>query len=437
MQTVVTNMDLVTRNEKSFVLKGDICFSSDLSHLKTYENHYLICENGFSAGVFEEIPEKYKELPLYDYSNKIIIPGLIDLHIHASQYPYRGLGMDLELLDWLETHAFPEESKYQDIQYAKEAYGIFVEDVKHSATTRMCAFATLHSEATRVLMELLNDVGIKAYVGKVNMDRNCPDYLREESVSSAAKDTDQWVLNTMNAYENVKPILTPRFTPTCSDDLMKELGKIQKKTKIGMQSHLSENLSEIEWVKELCPNTAFYGEAYHQFGLFGGECNTIMAHCVYSNEDEMKLMKDNGVMVAICPQSNTNIASGIAPTRKYIENGLKLGLGSDIAGGSSLSMFRAMTDAIQCSRLYWRLIDQSAEPLKVEEAFYLGTMGGGEYFGKVGSFLPEYEFDAVIIDDTSIKHPQPLTLKERLERIIYLSDDRNVIGKYVAGVKVL
>ena len=100
-------------------------------------------------------------------------------------------------------------------------------------------------------------------------------------------------------------------------------------------------------------------------------------------------------------------------------------------------MFRAMTDAIQCARLYWRLIDQSAEPLKVEEAFYLGTMGGGEYFGKVGSFLPEYEFDAVIIDDTSIKHPQPLTLKERLERVIYLSDDRNVIGKYVAGVKVL
>lgn len=142
-------------------------------------------------------------------------------------------------------------------------------------------------------------------------------------------------------------------------------------------------------------------------------------------------------MVAICPQSNTNIASGIAPTRKYIEYGLRLGLGSDIAGGSSLSMFRAMTDAIQCSRLYWRLIDQSAQPLKVEEAFYLGTMGGGEYFGKVGSFLPEYEFDAVIIDDSSIKHPQPLTLKERLERVIYLSDDRNVIGKYVAGVKVL
>ena len=437
MFTVESNTNSVTQGNKSFILKGDICFSSDLSHVKTYENHYLICENGVSVGVFNEIPDNYKEFPLTDYTGKLIIPGLVDLHIHASQYPYRGLGMDLELLDWLETHAFPEEAKYKDIEYAKKAYEIFVEDVKHSATTRLCAFATLHSSATTILMEKLNEIGVKAFVGKVNMDRNCPDYLREESASHAAKDTEQWVYDTMNAFENVKPILTPRFTPTCSDDLMRELGDVQKKTKVGMQSHLSENLGEIQWVKELCPNTEFYGEAYHQFGLFGGECDTIMAHCVYSNEDEMKLMKDNKVMVAICPQSNTNIASGIAPTRKYLEFGLRLGLGSDIAGGSSLSMFRAMTDAIQCSRLYWRLIDQSAEPLKVEEAFYLGTMGGGEYFGKVGSFLPEYEFDAVIIDDSSIKHPQPLTLKERLERVIYLSDDRNVVGKYVAGVKVL
>lgn len=437
MHSVDTKLDSKTCYKSSFILKGDICFSSDLSHLQTYENHYLICENGVSVGVYKEIPEKYKDVPLSDHTGKLIIPGLVDLHIHASQYPYRGLGMDLELLEWLETHAFPEEAKYKDNEYAKKAYEIFAEDVKHSATTRLCAFGTLHSNGTTILMELLNEIGVKAYVGKVNMDRNCPDYLREESASLAAQDTDAWVRNTMDAYENVKPILTPRFTPTCSDDLMRELGNIQKKTKIGMQSHLSENLSEIEWVKELCPNVGFYGEAYHQFGLFGGECNTIMAHSVYSGEEEMKLMKENKVMVAICPQSNTNIASGIAPTRKYLEYGLRLGLGSDIAGGSSLSMFRAMTDALQCSRLYWRLIDQSAAPLKVEEAFYLGTMGGGEYFGKVGSFLPDYELDAVIIDDTSIKHPQPLTLKERLERVIYLSDDRNVVGKYVAGKKVL
>lgn len=393
--------------------------------------------NGLSGGVYSEIPSEYQDLPVIDYTGKVIIPGLVDLHIHASQYPYRGLGMDLELLEWLEQHAFPEEAKYKDVSYATKAYQIFTEDIKHSATTRLCAFATLHSNGTKILMELLNDVGVKAYVGKVNMDRNCPDILREESASAAASDTYEWALETMDAYENVKPMLTPRFIPTCSDELMKELGDIQKKTKLGMQSHLSENLGEIEWVKELCPNTKHYGDAYHQFGLFGGDCDTIMAHCVYSNDDEIALMKENGVMVAICPQSNTNIASGIAPTRKYLDRGLRVGLGSDIAGGSSLSIFRAMTDAIQCSRLYWRLIDQSANPLKVEEAFYLGTMGGGEFFGKVGSFLPEFEFDAVILDDTSLKHPQPLTVKERLERLIYLSDDRHVIGKYVAGTKVL
>jgi len=424
-------------NKKSFILKGDICYCSDVSNLHTNEDHYLICKDGVSAGVYKTIPEEYKSFPMIDYSGKIIIPGLIDVHIHAAQYPFRALGMDLELLDWLETHAFPEEAKYKDNLYATKAYEIFVEDVKHSATTRLCVYATIHREATKTLMNLLDKAGLKAFVGKVNMDRNCPDYLREESAIIAANDTLEWALDTVDAYENVKPLLTPRFIPTCSDELMTELSKIQKKTKLGVQSHLSENLGEIQWVKELCPNTKNYGEAYSQFGLFGGECDTIMAHCVYSDKDEVALMKEKGVMLAICPQSNTNLASGIAPTRKYLEAGLRMGLGSDIAGGSSLSIFRAMSDAIQCSRLYWRLVDQSSSPLKVEEAFYLGTMGGGEYFGKVGSFLPEYEFDAVILDDSNLRHPQPLTLKERLERMIYLSDDRNVIAKYVAGSKVL
>ena len=161
-----------------------------------------------------------------------------------------------------------------------------------------------------------------------------------------------------------------------------------------------------------------------------------MAHCVHCPDDEIALMKERGVYIAHCSQSNSNLSSGIAPVRRYLEEGLHIGLGSDIAGGTSLSIFRAMSDAIQTSKLRWRLVDDSLKALTVEEVFYMATKGGGSFFGKVGSFAPGYEFDAVIMDDSALLHPQPLSPKQRLERLIYLSDDRHIQGKYVAGVEL-
>lgn len=417
---------------QNFILKGNIIYSKDKTELTVKENAYLVCEDGVCAGIFEALPEKYADLPLKDYGECLIIPGMTDLHVHAPQYSYRGLGMDMELIDWLNAHAFPEESKFTDLEYAKRAYSIFVEDLVKSTTTRACIFGTLHKEATLLLMELLENSGMKAYVGKVNMDRNSPDILREKSAEEASKITEQWILEA-ERFENVRQILTPRFIPSCSDELMREIARLQKKYELPMQSHLSENLGEITWVQELCPESKFYGDAYDQFELFGGDCPTIMAHCVHSGEEEVTLMKEKNVFVAHCPQSNTNIASGIAPIRAYLDKDMKVGLGSDVAGGAHLSIMRAMTDAIQCSKLRWRMYDQSLEPLRFEEAFYLATIGGGEFFGKAGSFEEGYEFDAVVLSDENLPHPQEISTKERLERIVYLGDDRNVLHKYIAG----
>ena len=423
--------------KKSFVLKGNIVYSGENKELCSIEGGYVVCENGICRGAFEKLPKQYETLPLTDYGDKIILPGMTDLHVHAPQYTFRALGMDLELLDWLNVHTFPEEAKYVDISYAKRAYGSFVSDLKHSLTTRACIFATLHREATVALMDLLEESGIVSYVGKVNMDRNGSPQLQEESAQASADATVQWIEDTLDKFENVKPILTPRFTPSCSDALMEKLSEIQKKYHLPMQSHLSENFGEIAWVKELCPNTHFYGEAYSQFDLFGGDCPTIMAHCVHSSDEEIALMKKQGVYIAHCPQSNTNLASGISPARRYLDEGLHIGLGSDIAGGTSVSILRAMADAIQVSKLYWRLVDSSMKPLTVEEAFYMGTEGGGSFFGKVGSFKEGYEFDAVVLNDSTIPTPLKLSPKDRLERLIYLSDDRNITAKYVAGRKIL
>lgn len=422
--------------EEKFVLKGNICYSHNADRLECMEQGYLVCEDGRSAGVYKELPQIYAGFPLMDYRDRMIVPGLTDLHIHAPQYPFRGLGMDLELLDWLNTRTFPEEARYSDREYAGKAYRIFADDIKRGGTTRACIFGTLHREATVKLMDLMEATGLKTMVGKVNMDRNCPDFLVEESAEASIKETRLWLEEIKGRYRNTRPILTPRFIPTCTDELMEKLKGIQEQYGLPVQSHLSENMGEIAWVKELCPWSECYGDVYDHFGLFGGDVKTIMAHCVWSGEEETERLRERGVYVAHCPQSNINLSSGIAPVRRYLDQGLKVGLGTDVAGGSSASVFRAMADAIQVSKLRWRLQDESLKPLTFTEAFYLGTKGGGSFFGKVGSFEADYEFDALVLNDSGLRHPQPLSLQERLERFIYLADERHIEAKYVAGKKV-
>ena len=286
-------------------------------------------------------------------------------------------------------------------------------------------------------MDKLEETGLVTMVGKVNKDRNSPDYLREESYQISAKETVKWLSQVENKkYHNTYPILTPRFTPSCTDALMNELNKIQKKYNLPLQSHLSENPSEGEWVKTLCPWAEVYADAYAGFELFGKECPTIMAHCVYSDEKEIKMIKDRGVFVAHCPESNTNLSSGVAPIRRYLNEGIRVGLGSDAAAGSTENIFMAMTQAIQASKLRWRLLDSSLQPLTIEEVFYLATKGGGEFFGRVGSFEAGYEFDAVVLDDSRLEYPGELDVKKRLERLIYLSDDREIKAQYVRGNKI-
>ena len=327
-----------------------------------------------------------------DADNDLVVPGLVDLHIHAPQFAFRGTNMDLELMDWLNTYTFPEESKFSDLSYADKVYSYFTNAIKKSATTRLVAFSSLHVEGTLLLMDKLERIGIRGYVGKVNMDRNSPDTLREESAEKAAENTEKWLEECEKRnYKYIKPILTPRFVPSCTDELMEKLSLIRKKWRLPVQSHLSENMGEVEFVKELAPWSKFYGDAYDRFGLFGGEDGCIMAHCVLSGEEEIELMKKNGVFVAHCPESNENIKSGIAPIRKYIEKGINVGMGSDIAGGTTESIFDAIVDAVKVSKLYWRLVDDSVEPLSFSDAFYLATKGGGAFFGKVGSFEKGYD----------------------------------------------
>ena len=430
--------------KKSFVIKGNVCQTKKPQALDLHEHAFVVCVDGVSKGVFDVLPEEFQNLPLYDYGDQLIFPGMIDMHVHAPQFAFRGTSMDLELMDWLNRYTFPEEEKYENLEYAEKAYAIFVDALKKSATTRSCIFATRHRYATELLMQLMEESGLISYVGKVNMDREASQALLEESAEVSAYTTFGWINAVKDKFTNTKPILTPRFIPCCTDKLMEELREIQMTYGIPVQSHLSESKGEIDFVKFLRPENEFYGDSYNEYDLFGKNddintnVKTVMAHCVWSTEEEVELMRKNGVFVAHCPASNMNLTSGIAPIRKYLDLGLKIGLGSDIAGGHSLSIFRAITDAIQVSKMYFRMVEESYKPLVFSEAFYLATKGGGAFFGKVGSFEEGYEFDAVVMDDSLFEQPRALNLAERMERAVYLGlDEKKITAKYVAGKKVL
>ena len=424
---------------RSFSLKGHICHTPDAEHLVIRENAYAVCEEGTCRGIFDEIPERFRGMEVIDCSGKLVLPGMTDLHIHAPQYAFRGTGMDYELLDWLEKAAFPEETRYADTAYAAEAYGIFAEKMKKSATTRAVIFGTIHTEATLILMDLMEKSGLVSMVGKVSMDRNAPPELTEKNAEFAAGEVRRFIRESARrGYRKTKPVITPRFIPSCSRELTEALGRIREEYCLPVQSHLSENPDEVRLVAELEPEAAFYGDAYDRYGLFGREGNTVMAHCVYSVPEEIRRIRDNGVWIAHCPSSNMNIASGIAPVRRYLEQGIRTGIGTDVAGGTSESMFRAVTDAIQVSKLYWRYREPEAKPLMFHEAFYMATKGGGSFFGKAGSFEEGYAFDALVLDDSSEPAAHPLTVRDRLERAFYQELDKTgIVMKFADGVRIL
>lgn len=419
---------------EEYIVKGDFCHSAPSGALEAFKDAYLVVLGEKIKGLFKDIPEGYKSLTLYDYSGKLIIPGLYDLHLHAPQYGYRGLWMDKELIDWLNSHTFPQEAKYADLEFAEKAYAVFVDDLLHSASARFSLFSTIHTDSALLLCQMLDKVGLKGFVGKVNMDQNSPSYLSEDTEKSI-KDTLRFIEGCN--FDNVKPIITPRFAPSCSERLLRELGEIAKAKKLPVQSHLSENIGEIEWVRTLHPSSSCYGDVYRRYGLFSAY-GTIMAHCVYTEGIELEMLKRHGVFIAHCPDSNGNLYSGIAPVKKFINEGGKVALGSDVAGGTSLSIFKAATDAVKVSKLRYRLLEGEEGFLSFAEAFKLATTGGGAFFGKCGAFREGYEADWVVLDEDGIKGPlfETFSIAERLERYAYLAPERPALHKAVGGKRL-
>jgi guanine deaminase len=428
------------------IFKGNIIFTKEKECFEQYENGYIIVDAGKVKLVTKELPHKYKNMPVEDMGNQLIIPGFIDLHVHASQWVNTGIGYSKELIPWLNEYTFPLESKFNNLEYAKESYSLFIHDLWKAGTTRSCIYATRHKAATQLLIDLFAESGLGAYIGKVNMDRNAIPELMENTNDSIreTKELVQYVIDLNNKKQIKKThsdftplvqyILTPRFVPSTTKELMIALGEIAKTNELPVQSHLNENRKEVAWVKQLHPEIESFTKVYDSFDLlqYG---KTIMAHCIYCTEEEIKLLQEKQVYVAHCPHSNFNLASGIMPLRSYLNYNIPIGLGSDVGGGHVLDMRQHMIGAIHASKMYY--VDHPEyPPISISEAFYLATKGGGSFFGNVGSFEEGYEFDALVINDDPSHSLGQFNLAERLEKFIYTGSLQDITKRYIRGIEI-
>ena len=416
------------------VIKGNIISTYSFGNLTILKQGFLVLDqDGTIVAVTNQLTEEQKQLPCIDYGDQLILHSFADMHLHAPQYPMLGMGMDLSLLDWLNTYTFQMEAKFADTEYAKEVYHRLAADLISWGTTRVVMFSSLHTEATWILMEELEKVGITGYVGKVNMDRNGGNTL-QETTEESKKETLRW-LEGCAQFHHIKPIITPRFTPSCTDELMDWLGSLAQEKQLYIQSHMNENLAEIQLVKELVPDCDRYWQTYAKHQMW--KDHTVMAHCVHIDENEIAALKKANVVVAHCADSNINICSGIAPIRRLVEEGVWVTLGSDIAGGAQLSMAEVITMTIRSSKIRAMQKGEEGEFLSVAEGYYLGTVSGHKYFGAGEGFCVGDKLHAIVVDDSDrISLGREMSVKERFERMIYRMKKENIIAVYSEGKEV-
>lgn len=365
-------------------------------------------------------------------SRQLMIPGMTDLHIHAPQWPQRGMALHLPLQEWLQHFTFPLEARYSDLDYARRVYGSLVRTLLANGTTTAMYFATIHEEATELLASTCLALGQRAFVGRVAMDDpgQCPDNYRDADAHSAiaASERSLRAIRQLDGNEaaKVKPVITPRFIPSCTDELLTGLGELAASQQCHVQTHCSESDWEHGFVMQRLGVSDT--QALAGFGLLNR--HTVLAHSNFISEQDMSLIKEAGSGIAHCPLSNSYFADSVFPLRRALEKSLRVGLGTDIAGGHSASVFNSCQHAVASSRLLESGVDtrlpreqrgQNDARIDFLDAFYLATAGGADVLDSpTGVFAVGRQFDALLLDLDNPGNP--------LDEFHHATDWDNLLG---------
>ncbi|MGN1279909.1 MAG: guanine deaminase [Limosilactobacillus sp.] len=375
-------------------------------------------------------------------AGEYLLPGFIDLHVHAPQWPQAGLALDRPLADWLNVYTFPLEARFSDRTFAKRVYRDFVKTLLAHGTTSAMMFGTIHVDANMVLVDECRRQGLRGYVGQVTMDNpeQTPDYYRDHSAKEALRASEQFIQRVQAVADPanlVTPVITPRFVPSCTDEALAGLGRLAAQHDLPIQSHVSESNWENQYaIDRFGMHDA---EVLNHFGLLTSRA--VMAHGTQLTTGDMQLLNQQQTAIAHCPISNVYFGNGVLPVHRLLELGNRVGLGSDISGGYTPSLYHNIRQAVKSSRMLTDGVDSQRpaarrgvadSQITAATAFYLATAGGAQALNlSAGRIAPGYRADLQVVWAHRMWGNE--TTDDVFERLMYQTEAADVKDVYVNG----
>ena len=400
-----------------------------------FEDGLLVVEDGMIEVLGEAdalMGSLSDDTQVEDYSGKLIVPGLIDCHVHYPQIDVIG-SYGEELLDWLNRYAYPGEMRFADEDYAREVAAVFVDELVRNGTTTALVFGTVHAHSADAIFEAAAAKNMRLIAGKVLMDSNCPEALKDSAATGY--EHSKQLIERWHGKGRLGYAITPRFALTSSEAQLEAAGRLAAEhPDVWVHTHLAENHDEVEQISRLFPWSSSYLDVYDHFGLVRER--SVFAHCLHLQDDECRLLANSGAAAAHCPTSNMFLGSGLFDLRRLHEQQVRVGLGTDVGGGTSLSLLKTMREA-------YKVLHLQQQPLPPGRALFLATLGAARALyldDRIGNFAAGKEADFIVLDPrgTSISaHRTALasSLGELLFAFIVLGDDRNVAATYLQGMR--
>ncbi len=386
-----------------------------------------VAECGPATQILPKLPA---DVTHHDHSGRLIVPGFVDTHSHYVQTDIIASDGN-SLLDWLTHHTYPAERAFSDARHAAEVAAFYCDELLRNGTTTVLAFASAQPVSVDALFASARERRMRLITGKVMMDRNCPDYLRDDATSSY---TDSLALiERWHGVDRLAYAVTPRFAPTSTPAQMELAGRLfADHPGVYLQSHLAETRAETAWASELYPGARSYLDIYDRHGQLGARA--VFAHCLWLDDADRSRMAATGAAMSFCPSSNLFLGSGLFDLERARAFGVRVGLGTDIGAGTSPSLLRTLADAYKVLRL-------NGQALTAHDGFYLGTLGGARSLyldARIGNFEPGKEADFVVLDPQATpllarRLAAATSLEERLFALMTLGDDRAVAETYLLG----
>ncbi|HVT45127.1 MAG TPA: guanine deaminase [Thermoanaerobaculia bacterium] len=400
------------------------------------DGYLVVDDRGSIAGVgpWDSLPDHHRDHPVVRLSpDRLISPGFVDAHLHGPQLEMIG-SYGGHLLEWLNRYTFPTEMKFADPEYARNVSAGLFDELLRNGTLLTLVFSTSHTEATNVLFEEAERRGMRAIIGKAMMDRNAPAGLIESTEDSYRGTLE--LLKRWGHHEILRYAISPRFAPTATQKLLHLAGELRQEfPEAYVHTHVSENLSEVFWVKQLFPDAENYVDVYDQAGLLGER--TILAHGVHLSDEELRTVAESKTRICHCPNSNLFLGSGLFPLKSVLRAGITVALGSDIGAGTTPSMLNAMADAYKVQQVQ----GISLSPFHL---WYLATLGGARALSlgdTTGSIEEGKEADFIVLDLSATpllrrRIASAGALEDMLAALIFIGDDRVVDRAFVRGREV-